>query len=190
MERAYVEDETFEKIDFSANALPRGDYDHCIFISCNFSGADLSGIHFSACEFTGCNFSMANLAGTALKDVKFKDCKLLGLHFEYCNDFLFSIDIDTCLLNLSSFYKMKLKKTRFKNSSLQEADFSEADLSAADFHNCDLLKAVFSNTILEKGDFRTAYNYSIDPARNRIKKARFSMEGIAGLLDGYDIVIE
>jgi uncharacterized protein YjbI with pentapeptide repeats len=66
----------------------------------------------------------------------------------------------------------------------------EADLNSTVFDNCDLLGAVFQNTILEKADFRTAYNYSIDPDINRVKKAKFSASGIAGLLDKYDIEIE
>jgi fluoroquinolone resistance protein len=44
--------------------------------------------------------------------------------------------------------------------------------------------------LLEKADFRTAYNYSIDPEKNRIKKAKFSIFGVTGLLDKYDIEIE
>jgi hypothetical protein len=43
---------------------------------------------------------------------------------------------------------------------------------------------------LEKADFRTSYNYSINPEVNRIKKAKFSTAGIAGLLCKYDIEIE
>ena len=39
-------------------------------------------------------------------------------------------------------------------------------------------------------DFKTSYNYSIDPEVNSIKKAKFSLEGISGLLYKYDIVIE
>jgi homoserine dehydrogenase len=34
-----------------------------------------------------------------------------------------------------------------------------------------------------------AYGFSIDPSRNKMKKAKFSMEGAVGLLDKYDIVI-
>ena len=37
---------------------------------------------------------------------------------------------------------------------------------------------------------RTAYNYAIQPDSNRIKKARFSLQGVRGLLEKYDIVIE
>jgi len=114
----------------------------------------------------------------------------MGLQFATCDDFLFTATFENCILNFSSFYKMKLKKTVYKNCNLSEVDFTEADLSAALFDHCDLAKALFENTILEKTDFRTAYNYSIDPELNKLKKARFSLPGIAGLLDKYDIDIE
>ena len=78
----------------------------------------------------------------------------------------------------------------FKNCSLQEADFTESDLSGAVFDRCDLARAIFRNTVLEKTDFRTAYNYSIDPEINRMKKSKFTASALAGLLDKYDIEIE
>ena len=49
---------------------------------------------------------------------------------------------------------------------------------------------LFTDTIFEKKDFRTATSYSIDPEKNTIKKARFSLGGVAGLLDKYDIEIQ
>jgi hypothetical protein len=52
------------------------------------------------------------------------------------------------------------------------------------------MRARFERTVLEKVDFRTSYNFSIDPEVNRMKKARFSLAGIAGLLGKYDIVVE
>jgi hypothetical protein len=42
---------------------------------------------------------------------------------------------------------------------------------------------------LEKTDFRSSFNYSIDPEVNRIKKAKFDRAGLAGLLDKYDLEI-
>jgi hypothetical protein len=53
-----------------------------------------------------------------------------------------------------------------------------------------LTGARFENTIIEKADLRTSYNYSIDPENNRIKKAKFSLAQIAGLLDKYNIEID
>jgi len=73
---------------------------------------------------------------------------------------------------------------------MHETDFTGADFAGAIFENCDLKRAVFAATILEKADFTSSYNYSIDPNDNRIKKARFSYPGVIGLLDKYDIVIE
>ena len=85
---------------------------------------------------------------------------------------------------------MKLKKTVYSKSQLVEADFAEADLTAAVFDRCDLERAVFDQTTLEKADFRTAFNYTIDPDANRIRKARFSLHGLPGLLSRYDIEID
>ena len=113
-----------------------------------------------------------------------------GLRFDTCNDFGLSFSFENCLLNHSTFYKTKIKKTLFKNSQLNEADFSECDLTGSLFDNCDLTRAIFVNSILEKADFRTSYNFSIDPGINRIKKAKFSLTTVSGLLDKYDIEID
>ncbi len=190
MEKTYFDSKDFKGQDYSELPLPKGDYEYCSFTNCNFSKSDLSGIVFMECKFDNCDFSMAKIPDTALRDVKFKNCKLLGLHFENCNDFLFSVDFDSCILNLASFYKVSLKKTIFKDSSLREVDFVESDLMSAVFENCDLAGAAFSGSILEKADFRTSYNYSFDPEKNKIKKAKFSLAGVVGLLDKYDIKIE
>jgi fluoroquinolone resistance protein len=188
--KTFVEDEKFEKIDFTEQPIRKGTYEHCTFINCNFSNTNLSEIEFAECTFKDCNLSTAKLDRTALKDVKFKDCKMLGLHFQNCSEFLFEVSVENCILNLSGFYKRNLKKTQFINSSLRETDFSEADLTGSLFDNCDLSLAIFDRTILEKADLRTAFNYSIDPENNRIKKAKFSVAGVTGLLHKYDIEID
>jgi len=134
--------------------------------------------------------SMAALHNTSFNNVSFRSCKLLGLHFDECAKILFSVRFENCVLNLASFYKMNLKKTVFLNTSLQEADFTEADLTSSDFSGCDLTLAVFERTNLEKADFRSSTNYIINPAVNKIKKAKFNLSGLPGLLTSYDIVIE
>lgn len=83
-----------------------------------------------------------------------------------------------------------MKKTKFANCSMKEVDFSGVDLSMSVFENCDLLGTVFKYANLEKVDFRTSYNYAFDPEVNKIKQARFSYSGIAGLLGKYNIDIE
>ncbi|MPM49119.1 hypothetical protein SDC9_95847 [bioreactor metagenome] len=82
-----------------------------------------------------------------------------------------------------------MKRTIFEDCILSEVDFSDAILAESSFLNCDLNGSIFNNTNLEKADFRTSFNYSIDPTVNRIKKAKFSIEGSKGLLDKFDIEI-
>jgi len=188
-EMLYTEDKTFDKADFTEMFLAKGEYENCRFVNCNFSNSDLSDIKFLDCEFTGCNLSLVKLVKTGFGEVKFKDCKMLGLRFDTCNKFGFSIQVDNCNLDNSSFYQAKLIKTVFKNAQLREMDFTESDLTGSVFDNCDLSGTLFENTDIEKADFRTSYNFSIDPNINRVKKAKFSLYGLPGLLNKYDIEI-
>jgi fluoroquinolone resistance protein len=183
-------DLTFEKMDYSEKSLPKGDYESCLFMNCIFSNAHLADINFSDCEFRDCDLSLGNLNNASIRDVTFKGCKLLGIQFGKCNSFIFSPHFENCNLNHSSFYKLQAKKIRFSNCSLLETDFTEADMSTSVFDNCNLAGAVFEYSILEKVDFRSASNYMINPETNRIKKAKFSASGIAGLLYQHDIEIE
>ena len=59
----------------------------------------------------------------------------------------------------------------------------------ADFTECDFSGALFSRTILQKADFRTSYNFSINPEQNQISGAKFSLETLPGLLHKYNIKI-
>jgi uncharacterized protein YjbI with pentapeptide repeats len=190
MEQVFIDEKTFDKNDFTQNSLIKGEYEYCTFINCDFSNSDISDIKFSYCEFIGCNLSLTKLIKTTFRDVKFKDCKMLGLRFDNCNLFNLSFSFDNCNLNHSSFYQTKIKKTVFKNSLLQDVDFTQCDLTGSIYDKCDLTNAKYENTIIEKADFRTSFNYSIDPDLNRIKKAKFSLTGISGLLDKYDIEID
>jgi fluoroquinolone resistance protein len=186
-EPAFIENKTFSKIDFTQSPIGKGEYEYCSFINCDFSNSDFSEIQFAECVFDSCNLSMVILVKTALRDIKFRNCKMLGLHFENCNKFGLLVYFEGCNLNHSSFYQAKLKNTIFKIVKLQEVDFTESDLSSSVFDNCDLTGATFENSNIEKADFRSAYNFCIDPGKNRIKKARFSLSGIAGLLTKYDL---
>jgi fluoroquinolone resistance protein len=170
--------------------ITTGDYEKCSFDYCIFSNANLSDIHFINCQFKHCDFTLAKVTNAAFGNVTFIGCKLLGVRFEECNKFGFSANFQDCQLKHSSFYKQSLKNTNFKECNLQEVDFSESNLTAVKFDNCDLSGAIFKNTVLEKSDFRTAYNFSINPEINRMKKAKFSIPGIVGLLDKYKIEIE
>ena len=80
--------------------------------------------------------------------------------------------------------------SRFVKCNLEEVDFTESNISSSLFDNCDLKRTVFQETNLEKTDFRTAFNFTIAPEKNRLKGAKFSRSSIDGLLSGLGIKIE
>ncbi len=187
----YKRDEIFEHLTFDNDFTERAEeYESCKFTHCRFTGNSVEKVSFTDCIFEDCDMSNLRLAGTALNEVRFENCKLLGLHFEDCSPFLFSVSFVRCILDFSSFYGVKLKNTVWKNCSLQATDFTDADLSGARFSECELKDARFENTLLHGADFRTAYNYSLNPELNRIKGAKFSFPGVLGLLHKYDIEVD
>lgn len=181
---------TFEKVVYIDKKINNREFEDCIFKNCDFSNSDFSNNTFMDCEFIDCNLSMMQLAGTSLKTVDFKNCKLLGIQFHTCNDFLFSVGFQDCVLDYSSFANKKMPKTNFNSCSLKEVSFIGTNLSNSVFENSNLAGAIFNDTQLTAVDFTTAYNYKIDPEFNPMKKAKFSTQGIVGLLDKYDIKIE
>jgi len=190
MPKTYFSDEIFKGIDFTKEDFETADYEFCQFINCKLPKVNLGECGFIECEFKGCDLSMAKLVGTSIRDSKFTECKLIGLQFDTCNNFAFSARFESCNLNLSSFFQVKGNHTVFKDCQLNEVDFTQSELKEATFDNCDLAKATFSSTLLKKTDFRSSYNFSIDPEANQIEGAKFSRQGLPGLLDRYGIVIE
>ena len=190
MQEVFKEEEFFEKLNFSKQPLLRGDYEACSFSHCDFSNAVLAEIRFIECEFTDCNFSSANLNNTSFQDARFQDCKMLGLLFDKCNDFGFAVNFENCQLDHSGFYQLRLTDTIFLNCRLRAVDFTEADLTNAVFDQCDLSESIFENTVLEKANFSSARNYSIDPDKNRLKGAKFSVPEVLTLLHKYKLQIE
>lgn len=180
---------TFEKEVYIDQTVNNREFDGCIFRNCDFSNSNFANNTFSDCEFIDCNLSMTKLAGSSLKTVHFRECKLLGIQFQSCQDFLFSVSFTDCTLDYSSFANKKMPKTHFIGCSMKEVNFIGSDLTKALFENSNLDNAVFNDTKLAEADFISAYNYKIDPEFNPMKKAKFAMTGIPGLLDKYDIKI-
>jgi uncharacterized protein YjbI with pentapeptide repeats len=88
------------------------------------------------------------------------------------------------------FHKRKMNGTRFNRCSLKGVDFENAHLGNAVFERCDLDRAVFVNTHLQRADLSTAFNIAIDPERNKLKGAQFSVEGALALLAKHGLKVE
>lgn len=186
----YFTDREFQHGDLISGKLIRGTYDHCVFREIDVSESYIDGITFMDCTFEGCNLSNTKIGGSQFSDTRFEDCKLLGLRIENLGLLSTNLIFSNCQMDFISFSQLNLKGVQFQYCSLKEADFTEADLQSAEFKNCDLFKAQFYRTNLQGADFSSAIRIQLDPEENSIRKARFALEALPGLLVKYGINIE
>jgi fluoroquinolone resistance protein len=144
---------------------------------------------FVDCIFEGCSISSVKIDG-ALMQVAFKESKLEGINFFTAKQTLMRVSFYNCVIRHCSFAQLKLRDTKFVNCRMQNVDFAETDMTEADFSNSLFEDCVFQHTILTKANFTDAQGYVIDPTRNIIRKAKFNMPDVLGLLSSFDIVIE
>ena len=183
-------EKTFTKVKWSNQSVPDREFEACTFTQCDLSHSDFSRSKFAECTFIGCDLSMVKLAEVSLREVAFKECKLLGVDFSLCKEMLFSPSFDQCMMDHAVFHKRKMNGTQFIRCAMKGVDFENAHLENAVCERCDLDRAVFVNTHLQKADLSTAFNIAIDPERNKLKGAKFSVEGALALLTKYGVRIE
>ncbi|MBD1393764.1 pentapeptide repeat-containing protein [Mucilaginibacter glaciei] len=189
MDQLNYEDQLFDKENYADNVVRGREFQSCTFRNCDFANSTFTGNKFLDCSFDGCNLSMMKLDQSTLNDVAFKNCKVLGVNFSKCTDFLFSVGFDNCTLDYSSFMGKKMVKTKFANSKLKEVTFADAVLTGSTFNDCDLDNAIFNRTDLGAVNFARAFNFSIDPELNNVKKAIFSSQGLEGLLTRHQLKV-
>lgn len=190
MNKPYVIDTTFTKVNYQEKALTKADYEACTFIECNFSNTFLDNQNFVDCEFIGCDLTNANIAHTTFNVATFTKCKLLGLNFVTCNPMFLSLHFKDCNLSLSNFSQMDLNNIHFIDCSLEQVDFTNTQLISSVFKGSNLKNCIFSNTNLDKADLTTVTNLMLNPEENSLKKTRINLHSLPGLLKKYDIVVE
>lgn len=186
---AYILQQKFTEVQYGRDALNLHEFENCTFERCDFSACNFIGVTFIDCTFKDCTFTGAKINHVAFRTVHFEHCLMQDINFSMCDKLIFEMHFTHCILDFSKFYTLKVRRMSFTDCSMIAVDFMKADLTEAIFDRCDLYKAVFSNTILEKSDLRTAVNFSIDPEKNKIKKAMFTVQNVKGLLDKYGIVV-
>lgn len=186
----FVQDRVLTGGEWRHDGFAGAEFENCTFRNGQWMAADLTGARFTDCTFEQCDLSNAVLRDAGFRTVTFKGCKLLGLQFDQCNTFLLAMHFEHCRLDFSSFRSLMLKGARFTGCSLIEVDFSGTDLSQTTFHESDLAGALFDETVLEGADLRDARNLVLDPERNRIKGAHFTLDGLPGLLMRHRIKID
>ena len=186
----YIIDAKINGRAFGREEIMYKDYEQCTFTECDFTECDFLGTAFTDCIFISCNFAEAKINYVALRDAMFTDCNFTGVNFTMVDALLFKVEFKDSILDYAKFYTLKIKGTVFTNCSLTAVDFMKTDLTGVIFDNCNLHKSVFVDAIANKADFTTSYNFSIDPEKNKLKKAKFSQAGLKGLLGKYDIIVK
>lgn len=186
----YIVDTQFKDNDFSFTPLAKGDYENCEFINCTFNELSLASFSFCECRFIRCHFNACPINKTSWREVTFAESKITGLHFEESNNPMVDITITDSTLELCSFNDMKLLRLIIKDSKLLECDFSNTHMESAQLLMCNFDKSIFENTHLVKANLKGSYNFYIDPDRNMVKQAVFSLQAIQGLLYKYQIILE
>lgn len=188
-ESLYYVNQVFEKDEVLTIATVETQFDACVFKNLDFTTTNFLGCDFTNCTFDNCNFSMVKFGPIGLDKVFFLNCKMIGADFTHAKDFLFAANFTNCILDYAAFMKKKNRKCHFNNCSLKGADFSEADLTGAQFERCNLSAAVFMRSILNGANFVSSFNFTIDPEKNMLRKAKFTADGLVGLLTNYGIIV-
>jgi fluoroquinolone resistance protein len=185
----YIEGQTIAAKKFSTESFGHHSFTNCTFQSCTFSETQLPNVKFNSCTFASCNLSLVKLDGCRIQDVLFIDSKIVGAEFFKCEKTFFSASFKNSFLHYCNFSDLNMRNAIFSGCKLWENYFTNTCLLSADFRDTDLLGTTFHNCDLRKADFSTATQYAIDPQTNNIKKAKFSIPEVIGLLRGIDITI-
>lgn len=188
-------EETYEGVDASGQHFVSVTFDQCEFSNCNFRQAIFEDCRFSDCTFERCDLTLASVPESRFGETSFKESTLIGLDWSratWRNSKLktpFPIDFKSCQLDHSIFAGLIAPELTILDCSAKELFCADANLFKADFSGSDLSGSIFQNTRLEKADFSSARNYSLDISQNVVKGARFSLPEALGLLYALNIEI-
>ena len=181
-------DKTFKNINVKEKILKSKEFDNCTFIDCIFNETVLKYCKFIECNFENCDLSLLKIKDSTFNDVTIKNCKAIGIDWSLCQK-PFEMNFYNSNINMSSFYKLDLKRSNIISCMANEVDFAEANLQRVDFKGTDLFKSMFNNTNLELTDLSMAKNYLINPEFNYLKKTKVSQNEASSFLQFLDLDI-
>ncbi len=184
------EDKKFERVDLSGQALGSRIFENCVFSRCTFNSSVFRETSFIQCSFSECEMSRTFINDCKLVNITFNECNMTGLDFSKCKKLLFSVRFEKCLLQVCNFSGLRMSGTTLGTSRLRECDFYDVDLKKADFSNCAFSDTHFESCELQGADFRLATGYAIDPTKNKIKNAQFSLPEVLSFLSPLGIIID
>ena len=181
----------FKQLSAANERIINTEFFDCIFIDCLFNEATFKQCHFQNCEFKRCDLSLVHWTGSTFQNGRFQQTKLIGVDWsrlawsKYIKES--PLHFDSCILDYGTFIGLNLHKQKMVDCSIKDVDFSDADLTKATFERSDLTRTQFRNTNITKANFQQARNYDINPQRNKVSQAQFSMPEAIALLHSLDI---
>lgn len=185
-----LENRQFVDLDFTGELISKSEFNKCNFEKCNFSGAILKNVIFIDCKFKVCNLSNTKVNNSGWRGVEFSRCKIIGVSWRDINKLLLSWHFVDCLIEYCDFNELEMKGVVFEKCQLKNCDMNRVDLQGSKFLDTNLEGTVFQNTNLAKADLRTANYYYIDPTKNNVKNAKFSIPEVVNLLAGFGIEVD
>ena len=180
-------DETFRQLEMAREtAVSDTDFTDCILDHCQFPEGIFQTCRFVGCTFKHCEFNLARFPKTSFSRCTFDHCSLIGINWTEATW------PRTTLQQPLRFTHCKFVDVERQDpiGRLHDVDFREADLTRATFKQCDLEKSRFQQTNLSHADLRTAKNYSINPSKNTLTKAKFALPEALSLLYSLNITLE
>jgi fluoroquinolone resistance protein len=189
----YLENE-FESVNLNNSETISSRFQECVFDRCKFTESAFVNCRFIDSQFVNCDLSLMGIPGSYFSGTRFEECKIIGVNWALANwsdlGIWKAIEFNQCALNHSTFLGLEIPKSRFINCELVNVDFREANLTSVDFSNSDLNESLFNSTNLTGSNLIKARNYQIDPTKNKLKNAMFSMPEVLSLLYNMDIEIK
>lgn len=190
--RTQYEDQTFTQVRMDGVEIASSVFSDCTFVRCSFAKTSFRSCRFLNCVFQHCDLSLARVPNAFLSGVRFEDSKTVGVSWpdaKWSGKIQEPLVFARCVISHSTFNGLQLKALKLLDCLAVDVDFRDANLSGADFSGTDLAESLFSNTNLPGADFGKARNYSINPGRNILTRAKFSLPEALALLYSLEIVL-
>lgn len=189
--RCQVSEETFEGLTMEGGEVAGSEFRECSFVRCALREVAFRACAFDDCSFVECDLSLVKLPHSTFAACRLDDCKIIGVNWTEARwpkaRLWEPVRFHRCVLDHSTFMGLGMKGIRMTRCTAKDVDFRETDLSGADFSGTELSGSLFASTDLTEADLSGASGYSIDPAVNKLKGAKFSLPEALALLSGLGI---
>ena len=187
-------EEKFVDLDLSNRSIENVKFEYCFFTCCKFDSTTFKKCKFVDCTFKSTSMNLTNFDGSTFTETEFNQCNMKGINWTKMS-FPYivlgsPIHFTDCEISYSSFYELNLSSITLINCKAHEVDFRGTNLSNSDLSGTDFLNAQFCSTNLSHSDIRKSINYNISPTENNIRKAKFSLLEVIGLLNFCEIEID